>query len=338
MKAHGYSLALLILAFTCVVIFDSQPLLGGCTAETTEALLLDWCTHDPDWRWCSAVDTVYDALRYWGIGTNPGEVYADEEVLVTDNPTITIRVLEDELVGRRVAYLSSEGGYRKGVKFFGAELYFTKDKRDSAGWCYVNNHGYEHPSEIAGTTDSSVTPCIYPLVLTDLGVQNHLSDRMADESFVHADWCYSAGTAGCWGEEAFLGYSFAVSFQRSCEDVRKVWSEYPRFRPEVNDAAMGTKLVTAGTIPDNRLDCYRDCKNPMTRFSASGVFGNTVWWETGYEDGSEEFMVRGYGSVDSEPDELERVPARGGPGLRQKYWVAVRRVGASVWIGKAKEV
>ena len=35
-------------------------------------------------------------------------------------------------------------------------------------------------------------------------------------------------------------------------------------------------------------NCYRDCKNPITRFNDAWVFGNTVWWETGFENGSAE--------------------------------------------------
>jgi hypothetical protein len=299
MKWNRHSLAILIPALVGSALLDVLPAIGGCTAEVTEALLLDWNAHDDRWRWCSAIDTVYDALEYWGIGANPGEVYADEEELVVDNPVITITVLEDELVGRRVAFLSSEGGQEEGVTFFRAELYLTKGARDSAGWYYINNHDYVHFDEIAGNTDSMVTPSVYSLVLTELGVQNHLSSRMAEGSIVHAGWCYSAGTEGCWGEETFLGYSFAVAWDRMCNDLRKVWKrlrcrEYPRFQPEIEDASKGTKLVLAGDILDNRLDCYRDCENPITRFSDAGLFGNTVWWETSSEKGSVGFKVRGY--------------------------------------------
>ncbi|MHA1813818.1 MAG: C25 family cysteine peptidase, partial [Candidatus Thorarchaeota archaeon] len=70
-------------------------------------------------------------------------------------------------------------------------------------------------------------------------------------------------------------------------------------------------------------DCNRGCWDIATRFVGYGAFDNIVWWLSQSEVGSIDFTVRGYSYPGAEPETLAVVPAKGGYGILQHYWVEV---------------
>jgi hypothetical protein len=326
----------------CILLLPQAVLYADCTSTETTALVLDYMAGDDRWSWCWGAEEVKISLAYWGIREDEGEVYLRQQMEITDTPGITIVTLEEQIPGKRVVYISTHGGSTD-VAFFGAEFYDTRSAMEDNIDCYTDParpHPYVRNTEMAYWLDyepvmppGGPTDTTYVIVLTETAVENHLnsedpSKRLADEAIVYGSWCSSMAAHGKWGEATFVGPQEPMAWDVSCNALRTFWrrlrcAEYPRYEPNTQDAATNTPLGVEGAIRDNRLDCYRDCRNPITHYTDAGVFGNTLWWETSSEAGSEGFRVRGFRSLDSEPEELLTVPARGGPGLRQRYWVEV---------------